>query len=133
MKIFFYNLWGWLGTILKNLQGECRYQFEKINNLKSHQSFKPFNTIPLTLKPKTEMTRFVYFKVESKFLADRIRSISCDWKSSIKKENSLKFITLSMAVNRITGSKELANLLHKYGHRIFYTDTRHVNKSWSNE
>lgn len=79
------------------------------------------------------MTRFVYFKVESKFLADRIRSISCDWKSSIKKENSLKFITLSMAVNRITGSKELANLLHKYGHRIFYTDTRHVNKSWSNE
>ena len=79
------------------------------------------------------MTRFVYFKVESKFLTDRIRSISSDWKSSIKKENYLKFITLSMAVNRITCSKEVANLLHKYEHRIFYADTRQVNKSWSNE
>ena len=38
-----------------------------------------------------------------------------------------------MTVNRITGSKEVANLLHKCGHGISYADIRHLNKSWANE
>ena len=79
------------------------------------------------------MTGFGYVKVESKFLADRIWSISSDWESLIKKENSPKAIALSMTVNRITGSKEVANLLHKCGHGISYADIRHLNKSWANK
>ena len=38
-----------------------------------------------------------------------------------------------MTVNGITGSKEVANLLHKCGHEISYADIRHLNKSWANE
>ena len=38
-----------------------------------------------------------------------------------------------MTVNRITGSKEVANLLHKCGHGISYSDIRHLNKRWANE
>ena len=79
------------------------------------------------------MTSFGYVKVESKFLADRIWSIDSDLESLIKKENSPKAIALSMTVNRITGSKEVANLLHKCGHGISYADIRHLNKSWANE
>ena len=56
-------------------------------------------------------------------------SIRSDWESLIEKENSPKTIALSMTVNRITGSKEVANLLHKCGHGISYADTRHLNKS----
>ena len=59
---------------------------ELISNLKSHQPLQPlFNTIDWNLKPKAGMTRFGYVKVESKFLADRIWSISSDWESLIKK------------------------------------------------
>ena len=38
-----------------------------------------------------------------------------------------------MTVKRITGSKEVANLLHKCGHAISYADIRHLNKRWANE
>ena len=38
-----------------------------------------------------------------------------------------------MTVNRITVSKEVANLLHKCGHGISYADIRHLNKSYTNE
>ena len=38
-----------------------------------------------------------------------------------------------MTVNGITGSKVVANLLHKCGHKIFYADICHLNKSWANE
>ena len=107
---------------------------ELINNLKSHQPLQPlFNTIAWTLKPKAGMTSFGYVKVDSKFLADRIWSITSDWESLIKKENSPKAIALSMTVNRITGSKEVVNFLHKCGHGISYADIRHLNKSWANE
>ena len=79
------------------------------------------------------MTNFGYVKAESKFLADRICSISSDWESLIKKENSPKAISLSMTVTRIIGSKEMAKLLHKYVQGISYADIRHLNKSWANE
>ena len=81
------------------------------------------------MKPKARMTSFGYVKVESKFLADRIWSIDSDWESSIKKENYPKASALIMTVNRITGSKEVAKLLHKCGHEISYADIRHVSKS----
>ena len=107
---------------------------ELINNLKSRQPLQPlFNTIAWTLKAKAGMTSFGYVKVESKFLADRIWSIISDWESLIKKENSQKVIALSTTVNRVTGSKEVANLLHKCVHGISYADIRHLNKSWANE
>ena len=51
----------------------------------------------------------------------------------MKKENSSKVIALSMTVNRISGSKEVANLLHKCEHGISYADIRYLNKSWANE
>ena len=38
-----------------------------------------------------------------------------------------------MTVNGITGSKVVANLLHKCGHKIFYADICQLNKSWANE
>ena len=80
-----------------------------INNLKSNQLLQPLlNTIAWTLKPKAGMTSFGYVNDETKFLADRIWSISSDRESLIKKENSLKAIAPSMTVNRITGSKEVA-------------------------
>ena len=83
---------------------------ELIKNLKRHQSLQPLlNKIAWTLKPKAGMTSFGYVKVESKFLADRIWSISSNWESLIKKESSPKAIALSMTVNKITGSKEVAN------------------------
>ena len=98
---------------------------ELINNLKSNQPL--FNTIAWTLKPKAGVTSFGDVKVESKFLVDRTWSISSEWKSSIKKENSPKTIAQSMTVNKITGSKEVANLLHKCGHGMSYADIRHLN------
>ena len=92
---------------------------EIINNLKIHQPVQLLlNTIASTLKPKAGMTSFGYIEVESKFLADGIWSISRDWESLIKNENSTKVVALSMTVNKITGSKEVANLLHKCGHMI---------------
>ena len=38
-----------------------------------------------------------------------------------------------MTVNKITGNKEVENLLRKYGHEISYADIRHLNKSWAND
>ena len=79
---------------------------ELIINLRSHQALQPlFSTIAWTLKPKAGITSFGYVKVESKFLADRMWSISSDWELLIKKENSPKAIALSMTVNRRTGQQ----------------------------
>ena len=38
-----------------------------------------------------------------------------------------------MTVNRITGSKVVADLLHKCAHGSSYADIRHLNKTWANE
>ena len=74
------------GHIEKSTGREPLSFSELINNLKSHQPLQPlFNTISCTLKPKAGMTSFGYVKVESKFLADRIWSISSDCESLIKK------------------------------------------------
>ena len=98
---------------------------ELVKNLKSHQPLQPlFNMIARALKPKAGMTSFGYVKAKSKFLAAKIWSVSSDWESLIKKENSPKAIALSMTVNRITGSKEMAKLLHKYGHGFCHVDIR---------
>ena len=80
------------------------------------------------MKPKAGMTSFGYVKVESKFLADRIWSISSDWESLIKKENSPKPIALSMTLNGITGSKEVEKLSHKCGNGISYADVFNLNR-----
>ena len=48
-----------------------------------------FNTIAWIFKPKARMASFGYVKVESKFLADRVWSISSDWESLIKKNKTL--------------------------------------------
>ena len=92
-----------------------------------------FNKIAWNLKLKSGMKGFGYVKVERKILVDRIWSISSERESLIKKENSPKAIALNMTVDGITGSKEVANLLHKCGHEISYADIRHLNKSWANK
>ena len=78
------------------------------------------------------MTSFGYVKIESKFLADRIWSISSDWESLMKKQNSPKAIALSMTMNRITGNKEMVNLLHKCRHGISCADICHLKRVATN-
>lgn len=38
-----------------------------------------------------------------------------------------------MTINRTTGGKGMANLLHKRGHEISHTEICHLNKSWANK
>lgn len=85
------------------------------------------------MKLKVGTTSFGYINVESKFLTDRIWSIYTDWKSLIRNEKSSKAIALSMTINRTTGGKGMANLLHKRGHEISHTEICHLNKSWANK
>ena len=80
--------------------------------------------IARALKPKVGMTSFAYVKAKSKFSAAKIWSVNSDWESLIKKENFPKAIALSMTANRITGRKEVAKLLHKYGRGFCYVDIR---------
>ena len=59
-------------------------------------------------------------------LADRIWSIGTDWESLIKKRKLSLSHCSKYVVNKITGNKEVANLLHECGHKISYADIRHL-------
>ena len=57
-----------------------------------------------------------------------LRSVACDWQSLVIGKKSPKAVALSLAVYRLTGSKETIKLLNRSGAAISYDDvTKQIN------
>ena len=72
------------------------------------------------------------YLIEIKFLAGRICSIINDWEQ-LKEVKFSKAIRLNMTENRITGTKEVINVLHKCKHEIRYVNIHLLNESYTKE
>ena len=55
--------------------------------------------------------------------AEKINMVAESWERLITHERTSTTISLSLAVHRITGSKEAITLLHRLGLGIFYNDS----------
>ena len=90
-----------------------------------------YNTIYLTLYPNCKYNSKGYAETESKNIANKIWSIASDWTALITGKKSSKQVMLGLTVHRLSASKEISNILNKYGHAISYNDIRLQNEHWA--
>ena len=89
------------------------------------------NAIAWTVDPAFAKNHFGYAKMSSASLSEKIWAIASDWQSLVTHERSSKSTALSLIVHRLTGSKQVASLLHKLRHVISYRDMRLLTNSWA--
>ena len=90
-----------------------------------------YNAIAWTVNPRATRNEFGYAKAGSASLSEKIWAIASDWQSIVTHEHSSKSTALSLVVHWLTGSKEVASLLHKCGHGISYKDVLSLSNSWA--
>eukprot|EP00794_Sanderia_malayensis_P013459 gene13459-14844_t len=90
-----------------------------------------YNAIFYTIYDFAEKNEYGYACTNSHIKAIKIWSLASDWESLITKEPSAKQAVMGLVIHRMTGSKEVANMLHKCNHAISYQDIRTQNMSWS--
>ena len=79
--------------------------------------------------PKNE---YGYMMTNFNVQAVEIWSLESDWESFIS-EVSPKQPVMGLVVRRLSGSKEIVNMLHKCNRAISYHDIRTQNLAWSRE
>ena len=90
-----------------------------------------YNAIAWSVNSERQKNRFGYVETSSQSQADKLWAICSDWETLITHERSTKSTALSLTLHRLTGSKELAALLHRCGHGITYSDIRLLNNTWA--
>ena len=90
-----------------------------------------YNAIYYTMHDFANKNEYGYAITHSHLEAIKIWSLASDWESLITKETSPKQAVMGLVIHRMTGSKEVANMLHKCNHAISYRDIRMQNLAWS--
>ena len=90
-----------------------------------------YNTTHLTLYPNCKYNDRVMPKLNKKNIANKIWAIASDWTTLITRKKRSKQIILELTVHRLSASKEISNILIKYGHAISYNDIRLQNEYWA--
>ena len=70
-------------------------------------------------------------KLNKKNIANKILAIASDWTTLITRKKRSKQIILELTVHQLNASKEISNILIKYGHAISYNDIRLQNEYWA--
>ena len=65
---------------------------------------------------KFTLNEYGYAKIESQNISLKISAVASDWESLITGRPSVMQIVNGMTIHRISGSKEIVNLLHKEAH-----------------
>ena len=102
-----------------------------INSLDEFPIQEIFNVIYCTLYPRMKLNDKGYAEVESLNIATKIWSLVSDWQSLVTKEVSPKQLVLGLQIHRLTGKKEVAQVLSKLGHASSYDFILKVNTFWS--
>ena len=92
-----------------------------------------YNVIAWSVNPSNQRNKFGFVETRSKLLSEKIWAISSDWESLVTHERSAKSAAMSLTIRRITGSKEVASLMHKCGHGLYYSDVRLLNNTWAQQ
>ena len=92
-----------------------------------------YNVIAWSVNPSNQRNKFGFVEMRSKLLSEKIWAISSDWESLVTHERSAKSAAMSLTIHRITGSKEVASLIHKCGHGLSYSDVRLLNNTWAQQ
>ena len=90
-----------------------------------------YNAIYYTVHDFASKNEYRYAITHSHLKAIKIWSLASDWESLITRETSPKQAVMGLVIHRMTGSKEVSNMLHKCNHAISYQDIRMQNMAWS--
>ena len=90
-----------------------------------------YNAIYYTMHDSAKKNEYGYAITNSHLEAIKIWSLSSDWESLLTRETSPKQAVMGLVIHRMTGSREVANMLHKCNHTISYRDIRVQNLAWA--
>ncbi len=89
-----------------------------------------YNVIYATMYQSLSINEHGYAKTDSNNIATKIWSIALDWQTLITRIPNAKQAMLGLTSHCLTGSKEAAQTLHKFGHSISYNDILRYNTLW---
>ena len=92
-----------------------------------------YNAIAWSINPHAAKNERGYVLTGSKSLSRKVWSVSSDWETLLTHERSIESTALSLTVHRLTGSKEVTNMLSKCGHGLSYSDVRLLNNTWAQQ
>ena len=90
-----------------------------------------YNAIYYTMHDHAKLNEYGYAETPTHLKAIKIWSLASDWESLIAAQPTPKQAVMGLVIHRMTGSKEVANMLHKCNHVISYQDIRVQNLAWS--
>ena len=90
-----------------------------------------YNVIYYNMHDFTKQNEYGYAVTSSHTTAIRIWPLASDWECLITREPFPKQAVLGLVIHRMTGSKEVVNMLHKFNHIISSQDIRSHNLAWS--
>ena len=90
-----------------------------------------FNAVYFTVHDFGSKIQYGYASTSSFNKARKIWALASDWQSLITRESTPKQNMLGLTLHRLTGSKEVIDILHKCNHTVSYNDVRMQNLSWS--
>ena len=90
-----------------------------------------YNAIYYTVNGNFKLNKYGYAETPSSNLATKLWAMACDWENLLSKEKSAKQLITGLTVHRLTGRKDVIQMLHKLNTCASYNDIRLQNKSWA--
>ena len=79
------------------------------------------NAIFYTVHGNYVTKKYGFAKTESPQLSNKIWFMSCDWEALLKKEKNVKHLLTGLIIHRLTGRKEVVQMLNRLNFCSSYT------------
>ena len=81
-----------------------------------------YNTIFHSVHGKYVANKYGYAKTESSQLSTKIWSMACSWEALLKKEKNTRPLLTGLTIHRLTGRKEVVQMLNKLNSCSLYNE-----------
>eukprot|EP00794_Sanderia_malayensis_P006503 gene6503-7248_t len=106
---------------------------DMIQGLEKHEPIPElYNVIAMSLNPSCKINEYGFAAV-SPLQARKVWSIADIWQQLLTRRTSPSSLALGMVIHRVTGSKEVINILSKAGMTPTYTKIMETSKKWAND
>ena len=104
---------------------------ELIEEVNKGPSPELYNAIYYSMYDSGKINSYGFVGTDSGLLANKIWSVASDWESLVTRKATPKQVVLGLVLHRLTGSREVANYVHKSNHAISYDAIRMQNQAWA--
>ena len=91
----------------------------------------PYNAIYYSVKGHLKLNQYGYAETLSSDFETKIWAMACDWENLLTLGRNGKQLIAGLTIHRLTGRKDVIQMLHKLNVSSSYNDIRLQNKLWA--